>query len=172
MPPFPNTDKRRKALTCNCRGLLFVLLKIVPCLFFFSFLFAVFPRWLTSSRWSWISLFQTLSETYWSEQYMLTLYLLWEARGHRSCCWCFGWNVEGLGWTESMVGTTNKVFSWNTLSWPKTECVSWWVRFILVIDPWELEREIASLFGDALWINISDLKDTVHCDFWGPNELS
>lgn len=98
MPPYPNTDKRRKALTCNCQRLFFVLLKIVPCLsfFFFFFLFAVFPRWLTSSRWSWISLFQTLSETYWSEQYMLTLCLLWETHCRRSCCWCSGWNVEGM----------------------------------------------------------------------------
>lgn len=76
----------------------------------------------------------------------------------------------GLDWIHG--GDNKKVSSLNTLSRPKAESVSCWVRFILVIDQCELEKEIASLFGDALWINISDLKDTVHCDFWGPNELS
>lgn len=50
-------------------------------------------------------------------------------------------------WTETVVGTTNKASSWNTLSWPTAECVSCWVRFVLVTDLWELERNYKSVWG-------------------------
>lgn len=67
-----------------------------------------------------------LPETHWSGRWIQNLYLLWEAYGHRSCCWCSGWRMEGLqssyqgwGWQTRFPHEAGCLDQWPCLPAPK-----------------------------------------------------
>ena len=57
-------------------------------------------------------------------------------------------------WSESVVGTTNKVSPWSRVSWPMAESTCFWVRGTPATDQGGRERESASLYGVVLWVPI------------------